>query len=105
MGAKSAMTARRILVVLALALHGMLAGRDVTAQPAASLVLERTIPLKGVSGRIDHMAVDLARKRLFVVNLSTKNDERVIAICGELLNRIHRITERPCFRYQQAAAT
>ena len=58
------MTARRMLVVLALALPGVPPGCDVAAQPAVSLLLERTIPLKGVSGRIDHMAVDLGRKRL-----------------------------------------
>ena len=32
-------------------------------------VLERTIPLPGVSGRIDHLAVDLRRGRLFVAEL------------------------------------
>ena len=39
------------------------------AEPPAPLVLERTIALKGVTGRIDHLAVDLARKRLFVAEL------------------------------------
>ena len=33
------------------------------------LVLEAKIPLKEVSGRIDHLAVDLARRRLFVAEL------------------------------------
>ena len=45
------------------------ASSSVPAEPAAPLVLERTIALKGVAGRIDHMAVDLERKRLFVAEL------------------------------------
>jgi hypothetical protein len=32
------------------------------------LLLERTIPLHDISGRIDHMAVDLPRKRLMVAS-------------------------------------
>jgi DNA-binding beta-propeller fold protein YncE len=42
-----------------------------TAQPAASgtLELETRIALENVAGRIDHMAVDLARGRLFVAEL------------------------------------
>ncbi len=47
-----------------LALPGALA-----AAGPAPLVLERTIPLPDVAGRIDHMAVDLARKRLIVAEL------------------------------------
>ena len=34
------------------------------ADAGAPLVLEKTIPLKDVSGRIDHMAIDLMRHRL-----------------------------------------
>src|SRR5215831_10041454 len=41
------------------------------AQPAetTALKLEAKIPIGNVSGRIDHMAVDLARQRLFVAEL------------------------------------
>lgn len=44
---------------------------EVIAQPAerASLQLEAKIPLGNVRGRIDHMAVDLKRHRLFVAEL------------------------------------
>src|SRR4051812_39532035 len=46
------------------------AGRPV-AQTANSLPLqlEAKIPLGDVQGRIDHMAIDLARQRLFVAEL------------------------------------
>jgi hypothetical protein len=33
------------------------------------LLLEGKIPLGSVAGRIDHMAIDLARRRLFVAEL------------------------------------
>ena len=39
------------------------------ADASTPLVLEKTIPLNGVSGRIDHMAIDLARHRLAVAEL------------------------------------
>src|SRR5216683_3029991 len=35
----------------------------------ASLVLESKIPLGEVSGRIDHLAIDVKRQRLFVAEL------------------------------------
>ena len=41
----------------------------VVAVPPAPLVLERTIQLPDVSGRIDHLDVDLGRKHLFVAEL------------------------------------
>jgi YVTN family beta-propeller protein len=66
-----------------------LAGTDGrAAEPAAPLVLERTIALKGVSGRIDHLAVDLGRKRLFVAELGNGTVD-VIDLAGMAV--IHRI--------------
>jgi len=63
---------------LAVALLGsaMLACLAVQAradETQAPLVLERTIPLANVSGRIDHMAVDLRRGRLVVAELGNNN--------------------------------
>ena len=47
-----------------------LAAVCLSAQAAAPpLVLERTIRLHDVGGRIDHMAIDLPRKRLIVAEL------------------------------------
>jgi len=42
-------------------------GRSQT--PAPPLMLETKIPLGPIAGRIDHLAIDLARKRLFVAEL------------------------------------
>lgn len=41
------------------------------AQPAnsAPLLVEKTIPLAGVAGRIDHLAADPERRRVFVAEL------------------------------------
>ena len=39
------------------------------AQPSGPLQLETKIPLGSVAGRIDHMAIDLERHRLFVAEL------------------------------------
>jgi DNA-binding beta-propeller fold protein YncE len=59
----------------------------VRAQKAA-LEIERTIPLKGVSGRIDHMAVDLRRKRLFVAELGNGTVDVIDIAAGAVVRRI-----------------
>src|SRR6266853_733564 len=52
---------------VALALTGTLPVDSSWAE--TPLLLERKIPLGEVRGRIDHLAVDLKRKRLFVAEL------------------------------------
>ena len=52
------------------------------AQAPTSLVLERTIPLKGVSGCIDHMAVDLRHDRLFVAELGNGTVDAILLASG-----------------------
>src|SRR6185369_4037336 len=58
------------------------------ADAGQSLVLERTIALPHVSGRIDHMAVDLHRHRLFVAELGNDSVDVVDLGSGTLLHRI-----------------
>jgi hypothetical protein len=54
------------------------AGGGSLAHPASQpLVLERTIPLTGVGGRIDHLAVDLAHQRLFIAELGNGSVDAV----------------------------
>ncbi len=55
-----------------------------TGQP---LVPERTIALAHVSGRIDHMAVDLRRHRLFVAELGNDSVDAIDLGSGTLLHR------------------
>ena len=49
----------------------------ISAEPTGPLTLEAKIPLGVVSGRIDHMAIDLRRQRLFVAELGN-NTVRVL---------------------------
>ncbi len=63
------------------------------ADAGSPLVLERTIPLAGVSGRIDHMAVDLGRKRLFVAELGNGTVDVVDLAAGKIIHRIDRLSE------------
>jgi YVTN family beta-propeller protein len=58
------------LALLALAM-ALLAAQDqaATQGDTPALKLEAKIPIGNVSGRIDHMAIDLARQRLFVAEL------------------------------------
>jgi len=57
------------------------------------LVLERTIPLDGVGGRIDHMAVDLGRKRLFVAELGNGTVDAVDVDTGKVVHRLTGLDE------------
>jgi hypothetical protein len=61
------------------------------AEPA--LVLEKTIPLHGVGGRIDHMAFDRGRKRLIVAELGNNSVEVIDVAAGAVLHRITGLRE------------
>ena len=80
-------------VFRALTLATALVGEPVTAAFAVDvrnppLVLDATIPLQAVAGRIDHMAVDLVRHRLVVAELG---NDTVDVIDLETLRAVHRI--------------
>ena len=64
-----------------------LPGTGRVADGAAPLVLERTIPLAGVSGRIDHMAIDLGRKRLLVAELGNGTVDAIDLTAGKTVYR------------------
>jgi DNA-binding beta-propeller fold protein YncE len=64
-------------VALSLTLVGASVASGSRAEAQRPLVLEAKIPLGDVRGRIDHMAVDLARRRLFVAEL--ENDSVGVA--------------------------
>ncbi len=76
-----------------LALFWTLPDKVQAADPGPSLVLERTIPLPGVSGRIDHLAVDLRRGRLFVAELGNGTVDVVDLAAGKVLRRIEGLKE------------
>lgn len=59
----------------------------------APLVLERTIPLAAVSGRIDHLAIDLRRNRLLVAELGNGTVDVVDLATGKVVHRISGLSE------------
>jgi hypothetical protein len=74
-----------------------------TAEPTTPLALERTIPLQGVSGRIDHMAVDLGRKHLFVAELGNGTLDVVDLAAGKVIGRIGGLREPQGVAYAPGA--
>jgi DNA-binding beta-propeller fold protein YncE len=64
-----------------------------TADADPLLVLEQTIPLDSVSGRIDHMALDGAGRRLFVAELGNGTVDVVDLQAGRAAGRIRNLHE------------
>ena len=60
---------------------------------APALQLERTIPLPEVTGRIDHMAIDLGRRRLFVAELGNNTVDVIDLASGKAAHRIEGLKE------------
>jgi hypothetical protein len=79
-------TAHRALLAIPLIL--LMAVLTARAGEPASLRLVQTIPLKGVAGRLDHMAVDNRHGRLFVANLSNNSLDIVDLKAGKLIKQI-----------------
>ena len=63
------------------------AGR-VLAADSEALVLVKTIPLKGVAGKLDHLAVDVRGERLFVANKPNNTLDIVDLKAGKLVRQI-----------------
>jgi DNA-binding beta-propeller fold protein YncE len=68
-------------------------GWAAAAEAEAALVLEQTIVFDNVSGRIDHMAVDAAGKRLFVAELGNGTVDVVDLQAGKSIGRISNLRE------------
>jgi DNA-binding beta-propeller fold protein YncE len=86
---------RMIVIALAAALAMLAMVTDAFAQPAetAPLQLEAKIPLGDVRGRIDHMAIDLKRQRLFVAELGNGTVGVVDLADRKLIRRIPGLKE------------
>jgi DNA-binding beta-propeller fold protein YncE len=52
------------------------------------LELEATIPLTSVSGRIDHLAIDAKRRRLFVAELGNNSVDAIDVDKGQVIDRL-----------------
>jgi DNA-binding beta-propeller fold protein YncE len=82
----------RRLIPLSWLLFGLLGlAQPVRAEPA--LVVESRIALPGVTGRIDHMAVDLGRKRLFIAEIGNGSLDVVDLRGGRQIQRITGLAE------------
>ena len=85
--------ARAADLVAALALY--LLAASALAQAAPALTLAKTIRLPGVDGRIDHLAIDVRRGRLFIAALGNDTVEVVDAAAAKriaTLNSVRRPT-------------
>jgi len=60
----------------------------VPAQQRQALVLVQTIPLPGVKGRLDHMGIDLEKRRLFVAAVANNTLEVVDLTGGKVINAL-----------------
>jgi hypothetical protein len=88
-------------VSIAAVLLGLLVTAAARAEDA--LVLEGKIALPGVAGRIDHLAVDLARKRLLVAELGNGTLDVVDFAAGRRLTQIAGFREPQGVAYAQKA--
>ena len=74
-----------------------------SVRAAEPLVLDRTIALDDVSGRIDHMAIDLERQRLFVAELGNGTLDVVDLVQGRAVRRIEGLKEPQGVAYAPGA--
>jgi DNA-binding beta-propeller fold protein YncE len=78
-----------LAVLAAVAALAIACQQEPTMSAAAdALTLESKIPLGAVAGRIDHLAIDLARRRLFVAELGNDSLGIVDLGAGKVLHRI-----------------
>jgi DNA-binding beta-propeller fold protein YncE len=96
-------TRKKSIVVLLTTLFCMAPGRGHAAEPTVPLVLERTIALQGVAGRIDHLAVDLGRKRLFVAELGNGTVDVIDLAAGTVIRRIEGLKDPQGIAYARSA--
>jgi len=91
---------RRILLVAGFWLISPLSARS-----SPPLALEATIPLHDVRGRIDHLAIDLPRRRLMVAELGNNTVDIIDLGAGALVHRISGLREPQGVGYSERADT
>jgi len=86
---------RTVVAIVSLSLTTLAFAGTGAGQPAAekSLQLETKIPLGSVAGRIDHMAIDLERRRLFVAELGNDSVGVIDLNAQKVLHRISGLKE------------
>jgi DNA-binding beta-propeller fold protein YncE len=84
---------RLVPVLAAVLLAAGACARAGAADSAAPLELERTIPLPGVTGRIDHMALDAKRQVLFIGEVGAGALDAIDLKSGKRVGRVERLEE------------
>ncbi|HKN59450.1 MAG TPA: hypothetical protein VJV97_11400 [Gemmatimonadaceae bacterium] len=90
---------------LALALVSILSGTLLHSAQAEPLVLESKIPLGEVKGRIDHLAVDAARQRLYIAELGNDSVGVVDLKARKLLRTLYGFREPQGIAYEPSTDT
>lgn len=93
-----------IVVTLMIAVvAAMLPLTRLAAAAEPPLVLEKTIPLHSVGGRIDHMAMDLSRKHLIIAELGNNTVDVIDLATGNPVHRIGGLREPQGVGYAESA--
>lgn len=92
-----------VLVFLVASSLGLLCGAASSANPGEPLQLEATIALPNVWGRIDHMAIDLRRRRLMIAELGNDSVDVVDLSAGKIVHRITGLSEPQGVGYSDQA--
>jgi hypothetical protein len=95
---------KTLSVLVAASLLGAVPAHAASGE-APLLALETKLPLEVVRGRIDHLAVDLARHRLFIAELGNGSLGVVDLAQGKLLKRIGGLAEPQGVAYLPATDT
>jgi hypothetical protein len=97
-----------IVTVIACTLAGLatvVSSSPVQSSDSGPLRLEAKIPLGNVVGRIDHMAIDVARRRLFVAELGNGSVSDVDLVRKAVVGRISHLREPQGLAYVPATDT
>jgi len=96
---------RLISPCAALAIFGISIPPTAADAVEPKLILERTIPLGAVKDRIDHLAADIGRSRLFVAELGNDTVAVIDLKTGEVVRRIDGLREPQGVGYSLKADT
>ncbi|MGE5269657.1 MAG: YncE family protein [Thiohalocapsa sp.] len=95
----------RLLAAGLLLAMGSAAAGAAAADPSSPLTLEAKIPLGRVSGRIDHLAIDLKRRRLFVAELGNNSLSVVDVASRKVLKTVAGFREPQGVGYEPSTDT
>lgn len=96
-------TIRLIIIAILVGVYWMPSRGASEVRQADPLVVERVIALKHVTGRIDHLAIDLGRKRLFVAELGNGTVDVIDITAGTVVRRLSGFKEPQGVGYAPAA--